>query len=337
MAENYWPFDAGAGASSTETRWRAMAQHWVPGGSGVLATELNKLNTFGDSTGLQVKVDTGRAWVRGHFYENDALKTVAIGSNSSGNPRIDRVVVRNDHTANTIGVVVIPGTPAASPTAPAITQTSTVWDVPLAQVAVANGAVTIAAGNVTDERGLVGPLGAALKVPSTAARTLNVPAPVDGMVVDNGGRLEVYDGAAWRRMVPRTSTGRTGVLLQRAAAQSIPTGTFTDITWDSETSDPDGFTAVPSTTITVPTGLDGLYLCTFTVVQGAAASNQQLRITAGGRIWFGPVNGSAGDSTLTLSFPIALAAGNTVVCALKHSAVGAINFTALLELYRFSA
>jgi hypothetical protein len=115
MAESYWPFDAGSGASSTETRWRAMAQHWVLGGSGVLATELNKLSTIGDSTGMQVKVDTGRAWVAGHFYENDAQRTLAIASNSSGNPRIDRVVVRADFTANTITALVITGTPAASP------------------------------------------------------------------------------------------------------------------------------------------------------------------------------------------------------------------------------
>lgn len=199
MAQTYHPFDAGAGANIVEAQWRAMARHWVHGGSGVLATELNKLSTIGDSTGMQVKVDTGRAWVAGHFYENDAQLTLAISSNASGNPRIDRVVIRADFTANTIAATVITGTPAASPVAPAITQSTSVWDIPLAQVAAANGAVTIAAGNVTDERPLVGPNMAAMRSPSTTARDLMVTSPQAGMMDYQSAarKLELHTGSAW--------------------------------------------------------------------------------------------------------------------------------------------
>ncbi len=162
MTKSYFPFDAGAGANVTESQWRKMGRFWLQSGpiygsQAVGLLNFQALQPYGDSSGRQVKVRAGAAWVRGHYYENDAEETIALAANASGNPRIDRVVVRADFTANTIDTVVIQGTPAASPSAPAITQSTTVWDVPLAQVAVANGAATITAANVTDERDLAVP------------------------------------------------------------------------------------------------------------------------------------------------------------------------------------
>ena len=150
--ETFFPFDAGAGANITEDQWSKMGELWAPPGpySGLLS----ELLPFGDSTGMQVKLSSGRAYIRGHFYENDATLTMAIGANSSGNPRIDRLVVRLNKTTNAINALVIAGTPAASPVAPAMTQTSTIWDIPIADVAVANAAATITAANVTDRREL---------------------------------------------------------------------------------------------------------------------------------------------------------------------------------------
>jgi hypothetical protein len=331
MAETYHPFDAGAGANIVEAQWRAMARHWVHGGSGVLATELNKLSTIGDSTGMQVKVDTGRAWVAGHFYENDAQRTLAIEANSSGNPRIDRVVVRADFTANTITATIIKGTPAGSPTAPAITQSTSVWDIPLAQVAVANGAVTIAAGNVTDERMLVSPTLPAMRVPSATARTLSVPSPVAGQVSDLGGRLEQYDGSAWQRVAWSTSAGRTGWRLRRAANQSIPNTTPTDISWDTEDTDTDGFITVTAATITVPTGLGGLYVIGATLsgpswVQNAGYTG---RVIVDGTGYALPASGAgepAVNAPAGMFFP--LNAGSTVTVRMTQTSGSAQNFTA---------
>jgi len=47
---------------------------------------------------------------------------------------------------------VLTGTPAASPTPPNVTQSSTIWEISLAQVYVGAAVSTIAAGNITDER-----------------------------------------------------------------------------------------------------------------------------------------------------------------------------------------
>lgn len=104
-----------------------------------------------------VDVTAGRGMARGIMYDNDAAVTLDIDDNSSGNPRIDRIVLRADWTAQTIRLAVLKGTPAGSPTAPALTQTDgTTWEVALAQVAVANGFSTIVDGNITREREFIG-------------------------------------------------------------------------------------------------------------------------------------------------------------------------------------
>lgn len=95
-----------------------------------------------------VSVDTGYALVDGKPWRASASVDVAIPTPST-NPRIDRVVLRKDFSGQTIRVTRIAGTEAASPSAPALTQSDgTTWDVPLAQVYITTGGVI----TVTDER-----------------------------------------------------------------------------------------------------------------------------------------------------------------------------------------
>ncbi|MFA4972457.1 MAG: hypothetical protein WC683_07570 [bacterium] len=103
--------------------------------------------------GMSVSLATGWAWVQGYWYENDAAKTLTIGAANPTLPRIDRIILRLDVlSGRTVGAVVLAGTPAASPSAPSLTQTADTWEISLAQVAVAAGATSIVAGNITDER-----------------------------------------------------------------------------------------------------------------------------------------------------------------------------------------
>src|SRR6266498_4982574 len=152
VLEEYLPFDSGPGASVQESGWRDMMKHMLGSASGVIRGFGNDFSAFGDSSGMQVKVNTGECFIRGHYGNSSSLKTLPISSNSSGNPRIDIVVLRAHFGNNNIVVDVITGTPAGSPTAPSVTQNTTMWETKLAEVAVANGAVTITAGNVTDRR-----------------------------------------------------------------------------------------------------------------------------------------------------------------------------------------
>ncbi len=96
-----------------------------------------------------VKVSAGAALVHGIFYVNSADVTLSIAANVSGNPRVDTVILRADYTAQTVRLAVLQGTPAPSPVPPSLTQTDGVqWEIPLADVAVANGFATIVAADI---------------------------------------------------------------------------------------------------------------------------------------------------------------------------------------------
>lgn len=131
---------------ATTEQWRNIAQHWVETGI------LNNLDAFADSTGMQVKVNTGSSIIQGFYYESTAQETLPINAADATNPRIDRVILRLDLVAESIQLAVLQGVPAVSPTAPTLTQNSSRWEISLAQIAVGANVSTIAAGNVTNER-----------------------------------------------------------------------------------------------------------------------------------------------------------------------------------------
>jgi hypothetical protein len=83
-----------------------------------------------------------------------AETTVTIAANASGNARIDVIVAQWDKNdlPNPISIAVEQGTPAASPVPNSMQQSATIWQIPLAYVAVANGFATITTSNITDGR-----------------------------------------------------------------------------------------------------------------------------------------------------------------------------------------
>jgi microcystin-dependent protein len=97
------------------------------------------------TAGLNVVVGTGAALINGHLVHNDAAATIAISANSSGNARIDLIVarIRTADSPNFGSLAVVNGTPSATPSAPSLVQTGTEWQIPLAEVYVANGAVAL--------------------------------------------------------------------------------------------------------------------------------------------------------------------------------------------------
>lgn len=103
-------------------------------------------------SGLGVSVATGCAWINGYRYENtDALNMPLTTANGS-NPRIDRIVVRLSQVSRSIQLAVIAGTPAAIPVAPALTRTSDIYELGIADVLVPAAATSIIANNITDTR-----------------------------------------------------------------------------------------------------------------------------------------------------------------------------------------
>lgn len=157
MTITYFPFD---GVNVFEAQWELMARLWLS--TGVMNTgrsniDLNKFEAFGDNSGLQVKVKSGTAWIEGFYVSSSAEEIVTLSTADATNPRIDRIILKLDRGANTITLTKLTGTPAGSPTAPSLTQNSTIWEISLAQVYVAATVTLIAAEDVTDERPYAGP------------------------------------------------------------------------------------------------------------------------------------------------------------------------------------
>lgn len=177
---------------------------------------------------------------------------------------------------------------------------------------------------------------------TTGARDSAITAPTAGMrvVITGEDRIYEYSGSAWVRTNWYGSAGRTQCLLRRAANQAIGSGSLTAISWDTEDSDPDGFIAVTSSTLTVPAGLGGLYSITVGLTTsgdpGAAgfgiidpSSAADIRFSLGGGNAVGAHNGSAG---VTWIGP--LAAAETVQISGYQNSGGSLNFTGYLRVYR---
>ena len=116
-----------------------------------------------DSTCFQVSVATGGAGlsiapgacqIQGATgYEENAV-TLEITPNSSNLPRIDTVVARlNDNSDyRSIYFDILEGTPAVTPTAPALTQSDSVWELGLCNIARAANSSVITNSSITDTR-----------------------------------------------------------------------------------------------------------------------------------------------------------------------------------------
>jgi hypothetical protein len=119
---------------------------------GVIPIVDNQFQVYADSTGMKVKVKTGRAFLRGVYIINDAEATVTLASSNPTNPRIDVIVLRVDWVNETVTIGVVTGTPAASPSTPALTNNATYLEYMLAKVTVDAAVVTITAAKVEDGR-----------------------------------------------------------------------------------------------------------------------------------------------------------------------------------------
>ena len=111
--------------------------------------------------GMSVRVAAGWGAIVGttqanmgvYTFYNDALTTLTVTTADPTNPRIDRVVVtvRDAYYSGAFNDVifqVLAGTPAGSPTAPAVPANS----ISLATIAVAAATTSITSGNITDTR-----------------------------------------------------------------------------------------------------------------------------------------------------------------------------------------
>lgn len=124
---------------------------------GYIPDVLDDLLVISSGVGMSVTVGAGAALVRGVLYDQSEPLPLAIGAADS-QKRIDLVVLQispagsHPNTEGRARVLVKRGTPGSSPSAPGLTQSQNVWEIPLANVVVDPGVSSIAASKVVDRR-----------------------------------------------------------------------------------------------------------------------------------------------------------------------------------------
>jgi microcystin-dependent protein len=149
-----------------------------------------------DPASMKVLVLDGRAHILGRYYSQPDIDgyELPISSNTSGSPRIDRIILRLDiGTTYQISARVIEGTTSA----PALTRSSTVWEISLAQITVASGAATITDLVIVDERDDYSVCGiAGVKPFKFSETTVNTNLPLGGYKAINIGTPSADGDAA---------------------------------------------------------------------------------------------------------------------------------------------
>ena len=182
--------------------------------SGVYSAEEDYTVTPGG--GYTVKVSGGRAWVHPAKYVGYSIikqepDTLTLPLADAQRPRIDRVVLRYDAAARKSYLLVLEGTPASTPTAPAISRTNLLYDLCLAQITRPAGSTAITAGNITDTL-----LESLCGVMSDGVTRI----PTDQLLAAAQSRINALEEKATNSASAAASSQRAAASSQSAAANS---------------------------------------------------------------------------------------------------------------------
>lgn len=103
-------------------------------------------------SGMEIRVNAGYAFINGYAFRNPATLSVTLDTAEGALNRVDRVVVRWDLPQRDMYIAVLKGTPSAKPTATAVTRTTEIWELALADIYVGKGVTRIQTQNITDQR-----------------------------------------------------------------------------------------------------------------------------------------------------------------------------------------
>ena len=104
------------------------------------------------TTGMNVIVESGSAFINGYHYQNTTPLELDIQTADGVNDRIDRVVIRWSNIDRNIQLAVNSGVPSVTTTPPDLTRNNDVYELGIADIFVARGTISIATENITDTR-----------------------------------------------------------------------------------------------------------------------------------------------------------------------------------------
>lgn len=164
----------------------------------------------------------------------------------------------------------------------------------------------------------------------------------DGVTVPNQSPTGVYEmplarmaASALTDLRAFNNQARFGGSWARTANQSIPTGSATQIQFDTETADLGGFAPpMPNLNFTVPANGDGLYSINFVYTFGAALTGGAGWINVGSRLVTRvPAEATYGTGAVTLA-NVPLKAGDIINAIVQHAQGSARSVNAILDIYR---
>lgn len=121
-------------------------------GNGIFVKPSDCLQILAISNSTNVIVRPGKAWINGYYLINDEDYMIPIAVGDATLNRIDRVVIRLDYIQRKMSVEVKRGALSASPIAPALKRDADAYELALADIYVAKGALTITQASITDTR-----------------------------------------------------------------------------------------------------------------------------------------------------------------------------------------
>lgn len=101
---------------------------------------------------FSVSLAKGAAVIDGRTYVNTTSRSLSLSTPNAAYDRIDLILIRLDLEARTMKAVVVTGEADAHPVCPECKNTSTVKEIPLAQIYVPCGAISLTSDSVTDVR-----------------------------------------------------------------------------------------------------------------------------------------------------------------------------------------
>lgn len=204
------------------------------GGGHAVCSPTDLLTTQNGTPNMSVNVAGGMALVRGtesthqgvHSFYNDGTVNLAVSAADPTNPRRDAVAVRVRDAAysgasNDVALVVVTGTPAASPSDPTLPANTLVLD----RVAVAAAATSITNANITRLAPRAAALGGCVTCTSTTRPTgAALYSGLDIYEIDTNRAL-TYDGTGWVIMAEPLQT-YTPTLTNITLGNGTRTGSF---------------------------------------------------------------------------------------------------------------
>ena len=151
-------------------------------------------------------------------------------------------------------------------------------------------------------------------------------------------RLYLSEAGAGVRIGHTTSAGRTGGTWTRSGNQSINNGTETAITFTAESFDSDGFLTPTSGSVTIPSGLGGIYAFDVAYTWETSVPTlgaQGVRVGSTPRITLNGLGSYSGSTRVGYSGTIVVAAGDVVTFFTVQNNGSSKNITeATLNFYR---